>query len=105
MIYVPSIDENTCYYYDSNDVIIELPNNYQVNSLYNAKHISLKHYDTYYKEILIPNVVNCLDYGKLTTSYYYRNDLSEIIIIFLFIMIAIVYIPYKLASRFWKWLK
>lgn len=106
MIYVPSLNQTSCYYYDNNSTIIELPDNFQADSLYNAKHISLdNHYDTYFKEIIIPNNVNCLEHNNLTTSYWYRNDLSDIIIIFLFILLAIIFVPYKLATRFWKWLK
>lgn len=106
MIYVPTINESSCYYFDNNTTIIELDSNLSPNSLYNAKHISLdNHYNTYYKEIIVPNNFNCLNHNILTTNYYYRNDLPDIIIIFLFIMLGIIYIPYKLASRFWKWLK
>lgn len=106
MIYVPDISSSYCYYYDNNTTIIKLPVASTPDTIYNAEHISIdNHYDTYYKQIVIPNNVNCLDHNNLTTSYWYRNDLPEIIIIFLFICLGIIFVPYKLATRFWKWLK
>lgn len=106
MIYVPTINSNTCYYFDNNNTIVELPSTYETNQTYNVKHISIdNHYQTYYKNKTITEQVNCLDNSLLTTNYYYRSDIVDILFFFIFIAICIIYIPYRFASRFWKWLR
>lgn len=105
MIYVPHIDRDLCYYFDNNNTIIELPYNLSTDTLHNVKHISIdNHYNTYYKETYI-NYTNCLDHNLLSDKFYYRSDIVSILLFFLFMMILVIFIPYKLASRFWKWLK
>lgn len=106
MIYVPNISENTCYYFLDNNTIVKLPNNYQVNQEYNVEHISIdNHYQTYLKKELILDNVNCLDNNVLSSNFIYRSDIVSILLYFLFFMILIIWVPYKFATRFWKWLK
>ena len=106
MIYVPNIDSNTCYYFLDNTTIVELPNTYSINQEYNARHISIdNHYQTYLKKIFITDSVNCINNNDLTSNYIYRSDIVSILLFFLFFMLLIIWLPYKFASRFWKWLK
>ena len=48
----------------------------------------------------------CLLSSEITNDVYYRQDFSNILIIFLILMIFCFYFPYKVISRvFGKWLK
>lgn len=48
----------------------------------------------------------CLSNTEITTDFAYRNDFSDILIIFLILAIFLVYLPYKIFSRFFgRWLK
>lgn len=48
----------------------------------------------------------CLSNDVITNDFYYRNDLSSILIIFLVLFLFIIYFPMKIFSRlFGKWLK
>lgn len=106
MIYVPEIDRNSCYSFIDNNTIIKYDNNIQVGQENKVLHIALdNHYNTYYKKILISDNYQCIDNNLLTNEYYYRNDIVSILLYFLFFMILIIYIPYRLSSRFWRWLK
>ena len=47
-----------------------------------------------------------VDYNQITDDVYKRNDLSDILIIFLILFIFIIMFPYRLLSRlFGRWLK
>lgn len=106
MIYVPTIDRDTCYYYFDNNTIVQLPNNYEINQEYNTQFIAVdNHYQTYFKKIFIADNVNCLDHNILSDDYIYRSDIVSILFYFIFLCFLIIYIPYRLASRFWKWLR
>lgn len=49
---------------------------------------------------------NYVSYNKFTDDFYYRIDLSSILIIFFVLSIFIVYLPYRIMSRiFGRWLK
>lgn len=49
---------------------------------------------------------NYVSYDKFSDDFYYRIDLSSILLIFLIFSIFIVYIPYRIMSRiFGRWLK
>lgn len=49
---------------------------------------------------------NCINTDRFTTDYMYRHDLPSILIILAFILIFLVYFPFKLVSRmFGRWLK
>lgn len=105
MIYVPSV-EDACYTFYSDGIIIKLPYSFETNQEYTTQFIETNnHYLTYDRNLLVQENYNCIEHNKLTSSWYYRNDVSDIIILFLFICLFIVVLPYLLATRFWKWLK
>lgn len=54
----------------------------------------------------LSNSSNYLSSNYFTSDFYYRIDLSSILIIFLIFAIFIVYLPYRIMSRvFGRWLK
>lgn len=106
MIYLPEINQDSCYFYLDNNTIVELPNNFEYGVTYKSNHFSINnHYESYEKNVTLIDTIYCINNQKLTTNYLYRSDLTDIIIFFLFVCIFIVYIPYRLASRFWRWLR
>lgn len=44
----------------------------------------------------------CLDNNVITNDFYYRNDICDILLIFLILFIFIVYIPIKIVFRLFK---
>lgn len=44
----------------------------------------------------------CLDSSSLTTDFYYRNDLADILIIFTIISLFGIYMPLKIFFSFFK---
>lgn len=109
-IYVPNYDTTNCVtWYDSNTLRVfeymPTPNNtisyvdYYINSHYLSNDGSISY--AYNDEIPI-----CISSDNITEDFYYRNDLSDILIIFIIIVIFCFYFPYRLVSRmFGRWLK
>lgn len=48
------------------------------------------------------NLPTCLNKSIITNDFYYRNDLSDIMIIFLIMTIFCIYLPIKIFSRLFK---
>lgn len=49
---------------------------------------------------------NYIPYTNFTNDFYYRIDLSNILLIFLVLFIFIIHLPYRIMSRvFGRWLK
>lgn len=104
-IYVPNTDISCAYMLDSSTLrtIKNMPTSestivvrdYYVNShyLYADKSISF-----------IPSSFeyNCIDNSLLTDTFYYRNDLSDILIIFIIFCLFSIYIPLKIILRLFK---
>lgn len=44
----------------------------------------------------------CLDNSVITNDFYYRNDICDILLIFVILVIFIVYIPIKIVFRIFK---
>ena len=44
----------------------------------------------------------CLNHDLFSHDFYYRNDLSHILIIFIIMCIFIFYIPFKVIQRFYR---
>lgn len=44
----------------------------------------------------------CLDNSVITNNFYYRNDIADILLIFVILFIFIVYIPIKIVFRIFK---
>lgn len=95
-------DKDTVRAYVSTPAINSTSNytDYYVNSHYMYKRgiQSWGNYNT--------NLPTCLGSTEITTDYFYRNDISDILIIFMIISIVGVYIPVKLFSKlFGRWVR
>lgn len=105
MIYVPDLNYK-CYYVQSEGVIRayeEIPQNnktinyrdFYINSNYIYK-------DGYTQFSSYSTLPICLDSSTLTDNVYYRNDLSDILIIFVIMSIFCLYIPIKIFTRIFR---
>lgn len=41
----------------------------------------------------------CISTNAITTDYYYRTDMPEILIMVIIIALCVIYLPYKIISR------
>lgn len=109
-VYVPSFTNNSCAHIQSSDVIRVYDSNPQYNSTIHyvdyyikSSYISNDGYATFGNYSTLPTCINNAD---LTSDFYYRNDLSNILVIFFIILIVCFYFPFKIFSRmFGRWLK
>lgn len=44
----------------------------------------------------------CLDNSVITNDFYYRNDIANILLIFVILVVFVVYIPIKIVFRIFK---
>lgn len=106
MIYVPDIQNFTCYCVYSEDIIrayetIPEQNltvryrDYFINSNYIYR-------DGYQQFSMYSTIPQCLDNSILTDSVYYRLDFDRILVILLILSIFIVYVPLKVVMRFFR---
>ena len=110
MIYLPS--DNTydkCYVVQSEGVIRgydRLPSNnssYNYRDYYiNSNYIYRDGSGTWSQYSTLPV---CIDSTIITNDFYYRNDFSNICIIFMTCFFFIFFIPFKLYQRFFRRLK
>jgi len=105
MIYVPDLNYE-CYYVQSEGVIRayeEKPqNNKEINyrDYYIRSNYIYKDGSTQFSSYT--SLPTCLDTSILTDSVYYRNDFSDILIIFLIMCIFCFYIPLKIFTRLFR---
>ena len=111
MIYVPEdLTYNYCYVVQNEDVIRGYDrypinnSNYNYRDYYvNSNYMYRDGSGTWSQYSTLPT---CLSTDVITNDYYYRNDFSNICIIFLIFSIFIIFIPFKIISRlFGRWLK
>lgn len=106
MIYVPEKENYKCYVVQNEDVIRayeKVPTNnttvnyrdYYINSNYIYK-------DGYQQFSNYATLPVCLNSNDLTSDFYYRNDLADILIIFAILSIVIILIPLKIFFRLFK---
>lgn len=106
MIYVPEKENYKCYVVQNEDVIRayeKVPGNnttinyrdYYINSNYIYK-------DGYQQFSNYATLPVCLNNNTLTSDFYYRNDLADILIIFSIFSIVCIAIPLKLFFRLFK---
>ena len=105
-IYVPDKENYECFVVRSEEVIRayeEIPTNnreikyrdfyYNSNYLYNDGTQSFSQYTT---------LPVCLDNNSITSDYYYRNDLPDILFVFLVLSLFGIYIPLKIFMRLFR---
>ena len=109
MYYLPNINYRCFVVQDMNTIRAyeEVPRqnstisytDYYVNSHYMHKSGT----QTFSQYTTLPT---CLGNGEVTNNVYYRNDFSDIMIIFFLLLIICFYFPYRVISRsFGRWLK
>lgn len=110
MIYVPDLENYKCYVVRSEGVLRayeEVPeNNMDVSyrDFYiNSNYIYTDGVQSFGQYSTLPI---CLSSSSISNDVYYRNDFDQILIIFFILSIFIVWLPYKIFSRFFgRWLK
>lgn len=109
-IYVPDTTNYKCFYVRSEGVIRAYKQNPTYNSnieyrdyYINSNYIYTDGYQSFSQYSTLPV---CLSSNDITTDFYYRNDIADILIIFVILSIFIIYLPCKIFSRFFgRWLK
>lgn len=96
MIYVPNIDDFSCFtmqdgyirgYADEPVLSASVP---YTDFFYNSNYYTRSGFE------VISEVPSCIDSDKLTTDYMYRTDIDKIIFIFLALIFICVFLPIKL---------
>lgn len=109
MIYVPS-DAYSCVVIRDKDTIRTYLTAPQYNTTINYRDYYVNsHYMSVSGEQTFNNystLPSCIYSGEVTHDFYYRNDLSDILICFFIIVLVCFYFPFKLFSRFFgRWLQ
>lgn len=105
-VYLPSYDASNCAYIMSSDVIRV----YDTRPTYNS---TIGYKDYYIKSNYIYNTGSqsfgnysnlpvCIESSRITTDVYYRNDISDILIIFVILCIVCFLAPWKLITRIFR---
>ena len=107
LIFVPSSTTyNKCYVVQSEGVIRGYDTTPSYNTSYNYRDYYIRSSYIYkdgsgswnnYSTLPV-----CLDNDIITNDFYYRLDLSSILIIFLIINIFAIYLPIKIFSKLFK---
>lgn len=106
MIYVPDIENYECYVVQSEGVLRA----YEEKPTYNSV---INHRDYYINSNYIyrDGVSNfgsyatlpiCLSSSNITTDFYYRNDIAQILFVFVVLCIFGIYLPLKIFFRIFK---
>lgn len=105
-IYVPELNNYECYVVQSEGVIRayeEVPRynstinyrDYYINSDYIFRD-GVQQFGNY------STIPVCLPADNLTNDFYYRTDISDIMIIFIIMAIICVFLPIKILFRFFR---
>ena len=105
-VYLPVYDTNNCAYIQSSDVIrvydTRPTNNstvgyrdYFINSnyIYNVGSQSFGSYST---------IPQCISQDRITTDVFYRNDIADIMIIFIIFAFISFWCPWKIIIRMFR---
>lgn len=106
MLYVPNFEDNQCVViYNSETIRVyetQPTTNTSVNYTdyyINSHYISNNGYQQFSQYSTIPT---CKSSDEITTAYMYRNDIADILIVFV-LLVLIVYIPMdKLIKAFFR---
>lgn len=107
LIFVPeNTTYNKCYVVQSEGVIRAYDTTPNYNTSYNyrdyyirSNYIFRDGYGSWSNYTTLPI---CLNSNLITHDFYYRNDLSSILICFLIINIFAIYLPIKLFSKIFR---
>lgn len=109
-IYVPSYTNNSCVHIIDKDTIrvyesVPQNDNYSnyVDYFINSHYLSYEDSQFFDTNDSIPT---CESISNITSEFYYRNDLLDILCCFIILSLFCIYMPYKIISRaFGRWLK
>ena len=107
-VYVPSYQNGNCAYIYNTDIIrvynsvpqanqtISYKDYYiKSNYIYNTGSTTFNQYST---------LPTCINSNRITTDVYYRNDIMQILIIFVILAFCCLWLPFKLVMRmFGRW--
>lgn len=109
-IYVPNYTENSCVHILNQDVIrvyeeqpsFDIYVNY-TDYYFNSHYMSITNSQLFNTSDTLPT---CENLDNISSEFYYRNDLFDILGCFIILSIFCIYMPYKIISRaFGRWLK
>ena len=109
-IYVPNLENYKCVIVNSDTTLRaykEIPqNNKNINYTdyyFSSNYLSREGTQNFGQYSTLPT---CLPTDDLTSNYIYRNDFPDILVMFIIISIFVVYIPYRIFSRFFgRWFR
>lgn len=106
-IYVPNYTDNNCAIIKDNETIRVYDNRPRninedytyTDYFYNSHYYNIngsEHFDN------VETLPTCINSDNITTDFYYRNDIADILLIFLILFIIGILLPIKLFSRFFR---
>lgn len=105
-IYVPELSQYQCYVVNNSDTIraYKQTPTYNSNIEYRDYYIKSNYiykdgYQTFGNYSTLPI---CLSTSELTSDVYYRNDLADIMIIFIVMYFVIIHLPLKIFFRLFR---
>lgn len=108
MIYIPNYDSTSqkCYVVQNEEVIREYERQPEYNSTIAYRDFYIRS-DYIYKDGVqsfstYSSLPVCLSSELLTNDYWYRQDISSVLVMFLIINIFAIFLPIKLFSKIMK---
>ena len=106
-IYLPTISNNNCVEVRDKDTIRVWESRPQQNNQYynytdyyiNSHYLTKNGSQQFNQYSSIPT---CVDHANVSDDYFYRNDITDILITFTILMLFVVYIPLKIFMRFFR---
>lgn len=106
-IYLPSITNNNCVEVRDKDTIRVWEQRPQQNNQYynytdyyiNSHYLTKNGSQQFNQYSTIPT---CVDHSAISNDYFYRNDITDILITFTIIMLFVVLIPLKIFMRLFR---
>lgn len=102
-VYVPSLDYS-CYTIYDKDTIRAYHTIPEMDSetAYTDFFVHSDYYSKEGTEMIAETVPQCLEPSSLTDDFYYRQDFSNILIIFIIFFVCAFLIPIKIVLRFFR---
>lgn len=106
-IYLPSITNNNCVEVRDKDTIRVWEQRPQQNNQWysytdyfiNSHYLTKNGSQQFNQYSTIPT---CVDHSAISNDYFYRNDITDILITFTIIMLFVVLIPLKIFMRLFR---
>lgn len=106
MIYVPEFSNENCVYIYNSDIIRVYETRPSYNTTVNYKDYYIKSgymYNTGFTSFgSYSNLPTCISQDRITTDIYYRNDLPQILIIFVIMSFICFWVPWKILCRLFR---